>query len=77
MQDPQSGSQVVYADAVVHRLPIGRQARAVVINAEAKIAIAARTGDADDSSGHALGNTVLDGIFHQWLQQEVWHQRLR
>lgn len=69
MQDLQSGPQIVDADAVVHRLPVGRQAWTVITNAEAKITIAARTRDPDDSSGHPLRNTVLDGIFHQWLQQ--------
>src|SRR6516165_6170136 len=71
MQDLQTSAQVANADAGVSHLPVGRGLRAVIVDTQAEIPVVAGTGDAHGPSGGAFGNAVLDGIFHQRLQQEV------
>src|SRR5579872_5635765 len=71
VQDLQTRAQITNADTHLRRLPVRRQTRAVVVDTQAKAIIVARTGNAYRPSRDSLGNAVLDGIFHEWLQQQI------
>src|SRR5215469_12305322 len=75
MQDLQARAQIADANAGLRRLPIGRQARPVVIDTQAEVAVVAYPGNANAPSGKTLSDAVLDGIFHQRLQQQVGYLR--
>ncbi len=71
MQDLQAGAQIADADARGGRLPVRQQGRAVIVVTQSKVAVMARPGNSHGSSDNTLGYAVLDGVFHQGLQQEA------
>src|SRR6185437_6837105 len=69
------GAQVAEANPRLGRLPIHREAGAVIVDTQAEMAASTRTCHPHSPSSHAFGDAVLYGILHEWLQQQIWNQR--
>src|SRR6185312_17171035 len=70
VHDLQARTQVAEADTGMSHLPIGREMRPIIVNTQAQAVGVPRSDNANGPSGNTLGDAVLDGIFHQRLQQE-------
>src|SRR6185437_8363725 len=75
MEDLQPGAQVAQTDtALGRRFAVRRQARAVIVDAEAEMTALPRPENPYGSGGDPLRDPVLDRVLHERLQQQVGNQ---